>query len=78
LRSLSIILRDAAGRPEAISLTVRCHKCGEQFQFVGIQTTATVLVSEDRREVRMLIADPSDPFDGLRRLYPNAEKTPTP
>jgi hypothetical protein len=73
MRSNSVILRNAAGRPEAISLSVKCHDCGEQFKFVGIETTSTVLVSEDRHEVRMLIVAP---FDALRRLYPNAEKTP--
>ena len=55
LRSNALILRDRAGRPEAISLSVACHECGELFQFAGIETTSTVLVSEDRDEVRLLI-----------------------
>ena len=75
MRSTSVVLRDVAGHPEAISLSVTCHDCGERFKFVGIDTTSTVLVSEDRHEVRMLIVEP---FDALRRLFPNAEKTPQP
>ena len=75
MRSTSVVLRDVAGHPEAISLSVTCHDCGERFKFVGIETTSTVLVSEDRHEVRMLIVEP---FDALRRMFPNAEKTPQP
>jgi hypothetical protein len=67
MRSNSVILRDATGHPEAISLSVKCHDCGERFKFVGIETTSTMLVSEDRYEVRMLIAEP---FSALRRLFP--------
>ena len=55
MRSVTIILRNAAGRPEAISVSVACHDCGELFQFAGIETTSTVLVSADRDEVRLLI-----------------------
>lgn len=73
MRSNSVIFRDAAGHPEAISLSASCHECGEQFKFAGIETTSTVLVSEDRHEIRLLI---EAPFDALRRLYPDAEKTP--
>jgi hypothetical protein len=71
MRSNSVILRDAAGRPEAVSLSVSCHDCGEQFKFVGIETTSTVLVSEDRGEVRMLIAEP---FGALKRLFPQTQE----
>jgi hypothetical protein len=73
MRSNSVILRDAAGRPEAISLSASCHDCGERFKFAGIETTSTVLVSEDQHQVRLLIVEP---FDALQRLFPDAEKTP--
>ena len=56
LRSTALILRDSNGSPEGISISVVCASCGNPFEFVGVQSSATVLVAEDRREVRMLIA----------------------
>jgi hypothetical protein len=57
LRSVSVILRNADERPEGVALSVACQDCGQPFEFVGIQSSATVLVSEDRREIRVVIAE---------------------
>lgn len=57
MRSTAVILRDSAGTPEGIALAVHCETCGSPFEFAGVETTKTMLVSEDRREVRMLIAE---------------------
>lgn len=56
MRSIAVFLPDN-GRPACVALTVQCHQCGQPFEFVGIQSSETVLVSEDRREVRILILE---------------------
>lgn len=60
LRAITLILRGADGRPEGISVSVACGDCGVLFRFPGVQSSGTVLVAEDRREVRMLIEETSD------------------
>jgi len=57
---MSVVLRDAEGHPEGVSLTVRCARCGTAFEFAGIQSSACVLVSEDRTELRPVIAEPAE------------------
>ena len=57
IRSNSIVLRDLLGHPEGVVFTVSCHECGAPFIFPGIQSSESVLVSEDRHEVRILIAE---------------------
>lgn len=56
LRTFALILRDAEQRPEAVSLSVFCHECGIVFEFVGAQSTPTMLVAENREEIRVYIS----------------------
>lgn len=57
MRSVALVLRDPDGTPAAMSVSAMCAVCGNHFQFVGVETTSTVLVNEDRTEVRLLIAE---------------------
>lgn len=57
MTSTALILRDD-GMPAALSVSVSCRDCGQPFEFVGIGSTSTILVSEDHQEVRLLIRDP--------------------
>lgn len=57
LRSVTLILRGGKGTPEGVSVSVSCADCKKSFRFIGIETNAAVLVSEDRTEVRLLIEE---------------------
>lgn len=61
IRSTAIVLRDAGQVPEGVALTVACAECGVMFQFAGVETTSTVLVSEDRTEIRLVIETTKGP-----------------
>jgi hypothetical protein len=57
LRTLGVILRDQAEAPQAVSFSVACAECGQSFRFAGVESSSTVLVSEDRQEIRLLIIE---------------------
>jgi hypothetical protein len=59
MRSTAVVLRNAAGNPDGVSLAVSCAECGVMFEFARIQSSATVLVSPCRTELRLAIAERS-------------------
>lgn len=56
LRAFALVLRDSEQHPEAVSLSVTCHECGAPFEFVGVHSTPTMLVAENREEIRVYIS----------------------
>ena len=40
-----------------VVMRIQCHECGLPFEFVGIQIGPNVILSADRRELRLSITE---------------------
>jgi hypothetical protein len=50
-------LSDSECRLPMAVLSIRCHKCGQPFEFVGLIEGPGVTLSADRRELRLVITE---------------------
>ncbi|KAA6459611.1 hypothetical protein DYQ86_15950 [Acidobacteria bacterium AB60] len=60
ISSVAVVVRDENGTPYSVVVTAACLVCRMPFEFVGIETTSTIMVSGDRREVHLLITEARD------------------
>lgn len=57
-RSVVIFLEPIEeGQLPCMTVSTRCEACGAPFEFVGIETGPSVILSEDRRTLRLSIAE---------------------
>jgi len=60
MRSVVVFLEPTEVRQLSVAVvTIQCEDCGAPFEFVGIESSEHAKISEDRRELRLSIAEAS-------------------
>lgn len=62
MRSIVLFLYEKE-RPASAVISISCHQCGHPFQFIGVESSPSLLLSDDRKTLQLIIA-PEDIPDG--------------